>query len=85
MAAKMKSGPMCIVTIWHRDYLMPVSAGMKIVQLMSEAIEVDADYQGGGDYVYTVGKPAKVEFSTVRADQLRMPTPAAKPLRLEQL
>lgn len=82
MATKVKSGPMCIVTIWHREYLMPVATGMKIVQLLSEALEVDSDYGGHGEYSYTVGKPVPCEFKTVRPDQLRMPAPV-RTLRLE--
>jgi hypothetical protein len=81
MAPK-KSGPMCIVTLNHHDFLMPVATGMKIVQLMGEAVECNSTYERGLDYTYTVGKPVKIEFTTVRHDQIRMPA-EVKTFRLE--
>lgn len=80
MANKPKSEPMCAVTIGYHRYLMPASIGMKVVQLLQNAFDVDEEWEE--ERIYTVKEPVNVEFRSVRANQIRMPTPV-KRLALE--
>lgn len=71
MAAKPKSGPMCIVTIGYQHLLMPATEGMKVVALLANAIDVDYDRENLRRVGYVVNEPAQVRFETVTADQIR--------------
>lgn len=70
MAAKPKNVPMCVVTIGHRPLLMSADKGMKVVALLSDAIELDHDPE---DYrKYVVGEPVAVRYESARPDSFRL-------------
>lgn len=87
-----KQQPMCAVTIGFDTYLMPAAAGMKVVELMQQAVTTDRTY-GTAPETYEAGEPPRISLQVVRASQIRMPpgadiAPAApkriakQPLRL---
>ncbi|MCL1550484.1 hypothetical protein [Xanthomonas nasturtii] len=76
MAAKQKSGPMCVVTIGYQHLLMPVAEGMKVVAMLASAIDVDYDHESTRRVGYVAGEPAQVRFETVTAAQVRLRTDA---------
>lgn len=78
MATK-KIEPMCAVDIGYQTYLMPATAGMKLVQLLTQAVECDKDYEDGG-YVYTAGDQVSVSYRNVRSAQIRMPAGKTEPV-----
>lgn len=85
MATKPKTGPMCIVSIGYQRLLMPADKGMKVVALLTEAVDVDHDPD---DYQkYVVNDPIRVRFETIAASHVRLkPEPVSvqrKPLLLE--
>ncbi|HEY4294538.1 hypothetical protein [Luteibacter sp.] len=83
---KPKKGPLCVITIGFQTFLMPVTAGMKLVQLLGQAIECEEFYAGTYERRYTAGKQVDVHLATVRDDQVRLPDPEPKQrkvLRLE--
>jgi hypothetical protein len=69
-AAPKKAVPMCCVSIGHRNYLMPVDKGMKLVELMQFAFETDKGF-GERDYTYQIGEQPSVEFSLVKPAQIK--------------
>ena len=76
--------PMCAVTIGYETYVMPASAGMKVVELMQQAIACKPDY-GLGDTVNATG-PVSVTYRSMRPEQITMPPgsqvePARRPAR----
>lgn len=72
MATKPKNEQMCVVKIGYRDYLMPASAGMKLVQLLTQAVECEENYQGDLEFVYVAGDQVNVSYRNVRDSQIRM-------------
>ncbi|WP_153159656.1 hypothetical protein [Zoogloea sp. 1C4] len=82
MAAKPQ--PMCAVTIGFETYLLPSAAGMKLVDLMQQALACERDF-GIGNNVTATG-PVDVHYRSVRPDQITMPPgsevePARRPSR----
>lgn len=76
MPSKPKGEPMCAVTIGYNTYLMPAATGMKVVQLLQSAFECDSDWDE--ERVYVVKELVNVDFRSVRANQIRMPTPVTR-------
>ncbi|RFF43905.1 hypothetical protein [Xanthomonas campestris] len=74
MAAKQKSGPMCVVTIGYQHLLMPVAEGMKVVAMLASAIDVDFDHESMRRVGYVAGEQVQVRFETVTAAQVRLRT-----------
>ncbi|MCC5074322.1 hypothetical protein [Xanthomonas campestris] len=72
MAAKQKSGPMCVVSIGFQHLLVPVAEGMKVVALLANAIEVEYDHESVRRVGYVAGEPVRVRFETVTAAQVRL-------------
>lgn len=70
--APAKATPMCCVSIGYRDFLLPADKGMKLVEILTHAIEVDKDYEDGG-YVYTPQQPPEVQYSAVKTGRIRAP------------
>ena len=70
MATK-KTGPMCVVTINYHEYIMPAAAGMKVVQLMTGAMQVDSHYDNGRAYELRRDEPVTVEYASVVPSQIR--------------
>ncbi|MCP3048351.1 hypothetical protein K6X13_14810 [Xanthomonas euvesicatoria pv. allii] len=73
MAAKPKSGPMCVVSIGFQHLLLPVAEGMKVVALLANAIEVEFDRASVRRVGYVAGDAVQVRFETVTAAQIRVP------------
>lgn len=76
--------PMCAVTIGYETYVMPASAGMKVVELMQQAIACESDY-GLGDTATATG-PVRITYRSMRPEQITMPPgsqvePARRPAR----
>ena len=63
--------PMCAVTIGYETYVLPSAAGMKLVELMQQALNCENDY-GIGDTVVATG-PVRVTYRSMRPDQITMP------------
>lgn len=66
-----KQQPMCAVTIGFDTYLMPAAAGMKVVELMQQAVTTDRTYGTARDS-YEAGEPPQISFQVVRPSQIRM-------------
>lgn len=85
MAASPK--PMCVVTVGGGQYLMPTDAGMKVMQLMQQALTCRYDY--GTDYMskaYVAGDTPSLSLEMVKPSEIRMPPgaevePARRPSR----
>lgn len=84
MATKPKNEQMCVVKIGYRDYLMPAAAGMKVVQLLTQAVECEERYEGNLDFIYEAGDQVSVSYRNVRSSQIKMPhgTTAPSPRRI---
>lgn len=70
MTARSKPVQMCCVSIGFQAFLMPVEVGMKMVSLLGQAMSCDKQYDAGG-WVFYVEEQPRVEFVTVRPDQIR--------------
>ncbi len=84
MATK-KTGPMCVVTIGYQEFLLPAANGLKIMQLMTGALQVDARYDDGRIYELR-DEPVQVEYTSVDPRQVRARRsrdPAPEPLAIE--
>lgn len=84
MATKPKNTPMCVVYIGHRPLLMTADKGMKVVALLSDALELDHDPE---DYKkYIVDEPIAVRYESIRPENIRLSSPPpnepVKPLLL---
>lgn len=77
MATTRKAVPMCVVTVDFQDYLMPVTSGMKLVELMSKAVKVEA--RGYPTEVSMLDQP-DVRMEMVKPSQIRQPRPKTAPL-----
>lgn len=76
-----KNAPMCIVSIGFQDFLMPVTAGMKVVELMSKAVACESR---GYPREIVIGEQPQVGMETVKANQIRQrPTTRDDALTLE--
>lgn len=65
--------PMCAVTIGFETYLMPADAGMKVVQLMTQAVTVEREFGAALRDTYSVGDTPRVEYVAVKQSQIKMP------------
>lgn len=85
MAASPKS--MCVVSLGSGQYLMPADVGMKVVQLMQQALTCRYDYSS--DYMskhYVAGDTPSLSLEMVKPSEIRMPPgaevePARRPSR----
>lgn len=73
MARPAKPVPMCCVSIGYQDVLLPFSAGMKLVELMQNAVGTRKHFDGRA-YKYLVGDQLDVEFVAVKPNQVVMPS-----------
>ena len=83
-----KQQPMCAGTIGFETYVLPASAGMKLVELMQQAMACESDY-GLGQTVTATG-PVRVTYRSMGADQIKMPPdaeiePARRPARTKAI
>ncbi len=70
-----KQQPMCALTIGFDTFLMPAAAGMKVVELMQQAVTTDRTYGTAAD-TYEAGEPPRISLQVVRPSQIRMPPDA---------
>lgn len=63
---------LCVVSIDYHTLLLPAAKGLKLVELLSDAVRVDARYDSERSYV--LRGASEVEFRTVKANQLRTPS-----------
>ncbi|MEK2642136.1 hypothetical protein AAAB92_27190 [Pseudomonas aeruginosa] len=78
--ARNRAQQLCIVTLDYQRFLLPQADALKLIDIMSRAAEVQADYASGAGFKYTVGEAPEVELTVVRPSQLVMPQ--AKPAQL---
>lgn len=71
-----KPTPMCCVSISYFDLLLPADKGMKLVEILTHAIEVKKDYDEGG-YVYVPQQAPEVQYSAVKTHRIRAPRTSA--------
>lgn len=69
MVAK-KAEPMCVVTVGYQEFLLPATKGLKIMQLMAGALQVDVRYDDGRVYELR-DEPVQVEYTSVDPRQVR--------------
>lgn len=68
-----KAAPaLCCVVIGFERLLLPADAGIKLIQLLRGARACKQSY-GESDYVYELGDELEVEYSAVKAGQVRAP------------
>jgi hypothetical protein len=67
---------MCCVRIGYQEFLMPADKGMKVVELMTSAVDCDKQYLERG-YSYTLRDQPDVSFNLVKPDQIRLPQATA--------
>ncbi|SOZ12060.1 hypothetical protein [Cupriavidus taiwanensis] len=72
MATAKKAVPMCVVSIGYQDFLMPVSSGMKLVDLMSTAVGCETR---GYPTEVTIRDQPEIRMEMVKAKQIRAPGP----------
>ena len=72
-----KPVPMCCVSIGFQDVLLPFPAGMKLVELMQNAVATQKHFDGRA-YQYVVGDQLGVEFVSVKPNQIVMPCDAPR-------
>lgn len=70
MATPKKVVPMCVVNIGYTiSLLLPSTDGMKLIDILTRAIEVDRYYDKG--YLYTIMDQPTAGFEMVKASQVR--------------
>ncbi|WP_222932581.1 hypothetical protein [Pseudomonas sp. WS 5059] len=67
-----KPQQMAVVTLGYRDYLLPQASALKVLDLMSQALEVDSDFSSRKQR-YRVGEAPEVSLVVVKSDQLDLP------------
>lgn len=82
MAAKPVN--VCCVTIGFEHYLLPLDKGLKLVDLLQNAVQCEKHYESG--YEYSVREQAECSLVMVKASQIRTPngqafTPVSPPAR----
>jgi hypothetical protein len=82
MSRAAKNVPMCVVNIgYHCDLLMPADKGMKLVTLLQESIFVSRKYESRIGDKFIAGDAPEVQYSSVKADQVVMPSATLTPTR----
>lgn len=86
MAARSSSKPvpaMCVVQIGFTTVLMPAANGIKVVQLLGDALDCDRRYDGDTRERYQITGPLRVEYRSVNPNQVTgLVRPDRKPLEL---
>lgn len=74
-----KQQPMCVVRIGYgKTLLMELSAGNKVIELLSRAVEVDEDFYSK-EARYTVIDHPRIELAMVKASQVRASANGGQP------
>lgn len=83
MTSKAKTVSMCVVRIDLTDLVMPLAAGLKVVELLQGSVICERSYQL--EPTYQLGDQPRTELTTVKPSQLRFRSgtpfdqPAAQP------
>jgi hypothetical protein len=80
-----KPTQLCCISIGYMDYLMPMDKGLKLMELMQYAVEVDKRYEDRG-YEFLVKEQPRCGIEMVKPSQVKTPdghvfTPAIPPAR----
>lgn len=62
---------MCVLTIGHYDYLIPAEAGMKVMQLMQQALNAERSIEDFRSW--HAGQPVHLAMEMVSMDKIHMP------------
>jgi len=73
MATTKKAVPMCVVRIGYREYLLPASGGMKLVELMTNAVE--CEQTGYSPPQFVIGEQPEVQLKMVKPQHIRQREP----------
>lgn len=69
MSATRPMPEMCILSIRHEHFLLPVAKALKVVELMAGALGVDNDFNSDRTR-WRVGDKVRTKFESVRPDDL---------------
>lgn len=71
---------MCVVTLDYTEYLLPMSKGLALVDLMQHAQRCDSRYGGVrlSKTIWTEGEPLRIELEAVSVAQIKPKPPAAE-------
>ena len=72
--APKKPVTMCCVTIDYNDFILPADQGMRLVELMQQAMRCREEYVDGRIYVLDA-KPLDISMAIIRPSQVR-PAPS---------
>lgn len=64
-----KAVQMCCINIGYYRLLIPMEKGMKVITLLSEAVECTLDLDGKG-VRYQINEQPSIDFTMVRPDQI---------------
>lgn len=64
--------PLCVVEIGYQHYLLPVSDGLKLMELMQKAVSCEWTYEDN-EKEFMAGSTPRLSMQMVRPDQVRMP------------
>ncbi|WP_420996216.1 hypothetical protein ACKI2N_002435 [Cupriavidus sp. 30B13] len=73
MATAKKAVPMCVVRIGYQDYLLPASGGMKLVELMTTAVE--CEQTGYQPPKFVIGEQPEVRLQMVKQQHVHQREP----------
>ncbi len=75
-----KQQQMAVVTLGYRDYLLPQASALKVLDLMSQAVEVESEFSTR-KMRYRVGEAPEVSLVVIKSDQLELPESALSPAK----
>lgn len=73
MATKKTDRDMCVVTIGYQHLLLPADAGLKVISLLRDGLEVERDYGSDHREKFVVGDRPRCELQMVSSRDLRAP------------
>jgi hypothetical protein len=69
-----KRVPMCCITIGYQNFLLPFQNGMKVVEMMHSALEVNEHYDSRRRQYVVKENQSPVEFVSVNPADVVMPS-----------
>lgn len=75
-----KQQQMAVVTLGYRDYLLPQASALKVLDLMSQAVEVESEFSTR-KMRYRVGEAPEVSLVVIKSDQLELPESELSPAK----
>ncbi len=61
--ARNRAQQLCIVTLDYQRFLLPQADALKLIDIMSRAAEVQADYASGAGFKYCASSPWTISAS----------------------